>query len=118
MQCRLAPMLAALVAAAVALPFASIELAAQTPEQADVVFDPPNTVYSFGFVPEDPVVERKRAIVPRHRAFLPVSVDLASRMPPIGYQGSPCVARTPVPAHGFGKRFCHLGSFCRRLVRG
>ena len=55
--------------------------------QTAVEVDPPDTVYQSGALPEDPVVERKRAIVARHRAFLPVSVDLTSRMPPVGDQG-------------------------------
>jgi hypothetical protein len=86
MALRQARILAAVAAAVMALPLASMTSAAQTP-QTDAEFDPPGTVYSFGFVPEDPVVERKRSIVPRHRAFLPARVDLTSRMPPIGNQG-------------------------------
>lgn len=84
---RLAPVPAALIVAAMALPFASVKSAAQAPDQADTDVDPPGTVYASGELPEDPVVERKRAIVKRHRAFLPVSVDLSSRMPPVGSQG-------------------------------
>jgi len=83
----LAAFVLAAVLAAMALSLASIKVAAQTPGQADVQFDPPDTVYRGGALPEDPAVERRRAIVPRHRAFLPVSVDLTSRMPPVGNQG-------------------------------
>lgn len=50
-------------------------------------FDPPETVYQTGAMDEDPIIERKRAIIARHRAFLPVAVDLSSRMPPVGNQG-------------------------------
>ena len=85
MNCRLTSVLAALVLAGIA--YAPHSLMAQAPDPADIGFDPPGTVYTFGFVPEDPVVERKRSIVQRHRAFLPAKVDLTSRMPPIGNQG-------------------------------
>src|ERR1017187_7447939 len=86
MRCRSRSVLAALVTAAVASPFASLALMAQTPVQTETI-DPPGTVYEAGALDEDPVVERKRAIVPRHRAFLPPSIDLSSRMPPVGNQG-------------------------------
>ena len=87
MRCRLTPVFAALVAATMASLFAPIASMAQAPTQTAVEVDPPDTVYQSGALPEDPVVERKRAIVARHRAFLPVSVDLTSRMPPVGDQG-------------------------------
>jgi len=66
----------------------AVTAAAQTPSPADAdVVDPPNTVYQTGAAAEDPAVERRRAIVPHHRAFLPLVADLSSRMPAVGNQG-------------------------------
>src|SRR5215472_17521287 len=50
--------------------------------------DAPDTRYSEGGQPTDPDYERGLVQVPRHRAFLPVSVDLSSRMPAVGNQGN------------------------------
>lgn len=50
--------------------------------------DAPDTRYSEGAQPTDPEYERSLPQVQRHRAFLPVSVDLSSRMPAVGNQGS------------------------------
>jgi hypothetical protein len=55
-------------------------LQAQTPATADIA-------YSEGAVPSDPDYERSLPLVRPHRAFLPVSVDLSSRMPAPGNQG-------------------------------
>ena len=74
----------ALAAMALLLPNKSV---AQTSAQPDTV-DPLEKIYSTGDVPENPVVQSRRAIIPRQRAFLPVSVDLSSRMPPVGDQGN------------------------------
>jgi hypothetical protein len=49
--------------------------------------DPPDTEYSEGGLPNDPEYERGLVQVQRHRAFLPVSVDLSGRMPAVGNQG-------------------------------
>jgi Papain family cysteine protease/Domain of unknown function (DUF4384) len=88
MHCRVVPVLAAFALAAMAVPCMPIMAAAQAPGPADnAVVDPPETVYPTGAVPEDPAVERKRAIVPPHRAYLPVVIDLSSRMPAVGDQG-------------------------------
>jgi hypothetical protein len=66
----------------------AVTAAAQTAGPADTdVIDPLNTVYHTGAAAEDPAVERRRAIVPHHRAFLPLVADLSSRMPPVGNQG-------------------------------
>lgn len=88
MVCRIAPVLAAFVLAAMAIPCLPTTLAAQTlnPAETDRV-DPPGTIYHTGLVPEDPAVERRRAIVPHHRAFLPITADLSSHMPAVGDQG-------------------------------
>jgi len=75
------------------MPWLPHESAAQAPDQAAAV-DQPDTVYSEGVVLEDPVVQSRRAIIPRQRAFLPIVVDLSSRMPPVGDQrhSQSCVA--------------------------
>ena len=83
---RVAVVFAASIAVAASMPCASTMSAAQTPDRADAI-DPQETVYATGDVAEDPVVRSRRAIVPRQRAFLPVSIDLASRMPSVGDQG-------------------------------
>jgi hypothetical protein len=49
--------------------------------------DAPDTQYSEGGQPTDPEYERSLPQVQRHRAFLPVSIDLSSRMPAVGNQG-------------------------------
>lgn len=51
-------------------------------------FDPPDTVYLNGGQATDPAVERTLSMAERFRAFLPVKVDLASRMPAVGNQGN------------------------------
>jgi len=51
-------------------------------------FDPPDTVYFNGGQATDPAVERTLSVTERFRAFLPVKVDLASRMPAVGNQGN------------------------------
>jgi hypothetical protein len=88
MICRISPLLAAWVLAAMAMPCIPTILAAQTgdPAPADSP-DPPDIVYQTGAVPEDPAIELGRPIVKHHRAFLPLTVDLSSRMPEVGDQG-------------------------------
>jgi hypothetical protein len=56
--------------------------------------DPPDTVYETGASAPDPEVLRSLALAAPHRAFLPLAVDLTSRMPRVGNQGasSSCVA--------------------------
>ncbi len=83
MHCRITPVLAAVVLAAIAFAGLPATLLAQTPGPADIV-DPPDTKYSTGWLPNDPEVERGLPMVEHHRAFLPERVDLSSRMPPVG----------------------------------
>ena len=94
MKCRRTTVLAAFIVA-IATPCMPIVSTAQTPSagSSDVV-DPPETVYHTGAIPDPPEVEHRRSIVKHHRAFLPVTVDLSGRMPPVGNQGrsSSCVA--------------------------
>ena len=90
MDCRV--VLAAFALATLTIVCLPCLLAAQTPGPANNdLIDPPDTVYHTGAIAEDPVVERRRAIVPPHRAFLPVVVDLSSRMPAVAIK----VARRP-----------------------
>ncbi len=86
MLCRITPVLAAAVLAAIVFAGLPARLLAQTPGPADIV-DPPDTEYSTGWLPNDPEVERGLPMVEHHRAFLPETVDLSSRMPPVGDQG-------------------------------
>jgi C1A family cysteine protease len=92
MKCPIAPARIGLAAvgAIVAL---TVNALAQTPDQPNPV-DPPDTLYHTGAVPEDPLIQSRRAIIPRQRAYLPLSVDLSKRMPAVGDQGqsSSCVA--------------------------
>src|SRR5690349_17421660 len=83
---RLSVIVATSVLVAASTPCASTRSVAQTLDRTDTI-DPQETVYATGDVPEDPVVRSRRAIVPRQRAFLPVSIDLSSRMPSVGDQG-------------------------------
>lgn len=74
---------------------ASLASAQIAPPDAPGLFDPPDTEYKSDDAEEiDPVISRSLAVVDRHRAFLPVAVDLSSRMPPPGNQGNlgSCVA--------------------------
>jgi len=90
--------------------------AAQAPAPADSgVIDPPETVYSTGAVADDPVVERALRTTPPHRAFLPVTIDLSSRMPAVGNQGksSSCVAW----ATAYAARSYYTGTLERRNIR-
>lgn len=84
MDLRSRPVQAAFVLTAIAMSCAVSR--AQAPGRTDD-FDPPDKVYKGGAMDEDPVAESKRPIVRRHRAFLPVRVDLSNRMPPVGDQG-------------------------------
>jgi C1A family cysteine protease len=56
------------------------------PAAADQI-DPPDKVYTTGALANDPAVEGALPTAERHRAFLPVAVDLSDRMPPVGNQG-------------------------------
>ena len=44
-------------------------------------------VYTTGALANDPAIEGALPLAERHRAFLPVAVDLSDRMPPVGDQG-------------------------------
>ncbi len=44
--------------------------------------------FAEGAQPTDPAYDAALPVIARHRAFLPVSVDLSSRMPEVGNQGS------------------------------
>jgi hypothetical protein len=116
MDCRVAPVLAAFALAIVAVPCMPMMSAAQTPAPADSgVVDPPESVYSTGAVADDPVVERALRTTPPHRAFLPVAIDLSSRMPAVGNQGksSSCVAW----ATAYAGRSYYTGTLERRNIR-
>jgi hypothetical protein len=56
------------------------------PAAADRI-DPPDRVYTTGALANDPAIEGALPLAERHRAFLPVAVDLSDRMPPVGDQG-------------------------------
>ncbi len=71
MQCRITPVLAAAVLAAIVFAGLPARLLAQTPGPAVRSVDPPDTDYSTGWLPNDPEVERGLPIVEHHRAFLP-----------------------------------------------
>lgn len=88
MVCRVMPVVGTVVLAALAVSCMPIVSVAQAPGPADVApLDPPDTIYRGGSVADDVAVENRRAIVRQHRAFLPVEIDLSSRMPPVGNQG-------------------------------
>jgi C1A family cysteine protease len=88
MDRRIRSVLAAFVLAATAISLLPITSAAQTPNPPDSdSVDPPDTVYHTGAIPENPEVDRRRSMVQHHRAFLPTSIDLSSRMPAVGDQG-------------------------------
>jgi C1A family cysteine protease len=116
MDRRITSVFAAFVLAATATPFVLNPLAAQTsnPANADAV-DPVDTVYHTGALPEEPEVERRRSIVPHHRAFLPITVDLSSRMPAVGNQGHSmsCVAW----ATAYAARSYYTNTFENRNIR-
>jgi len=85
---KIMPALAASALAALAIGGLPAVSAAQAPGAANAgPVDPPNTVYSTGALPNPPEVERSLPIAEHHRAFLPVAVDLSTRMPPVGNQG-------------------------------
>ncbi len=71
----------ALLTATLLLLGLSSTLQAQTPAVADSDF-------AEGAQPTDPAYDAGLPVIARHRAFLPVSVDLTSRMPEVGNQGS------------------------------
>ena len=67
---------------------ASLASAQIVPTDAPGIFDPPDTEYTTGDDEGiDPAIYRSLSVVDRHRAFLPASVDLTSRMPFPGNQG-------------------------------
>ncbi|MGO8842941.1 MAG: C1 family peptidase [Methyloceanibacter sp.] len=116
MDRRITSMLAAFVLAATATPWMPNTLAAQTPNPPDSDrVDPPDTVYSTGAIPEDPEVERRRSIVPHHRAFLPTSIDLSSRMPAVGKQGG--LGSCTAWATAYAARSYYTGAFEDRNIR-
>jgi hypothetical protein len=83
-------------ALAIATVLGASPLWAQT-SGADVApaHDPPDTLYTTGDDQEiDESRKRGLPLVPAYRAFLPVSVDVTSHMPPAGRQGklSSCTA--------------------------
>jgi hypothetical protein len=79
------PLRAFLVALPIALACA-FAAHAQAPGDAPPGVDPPETVYATGDTPIDSEILQTLPAVERYRAFLPVSVNLASRMPPVGDQ--------------------------------
>jgi hypothetical protein len=95
MQGRWGAVLAAIVVAAAGMLGGLTGLGAQSPNASGAPRpDPLDTVYTTGALPPDPAVERSLPLAAQHRAFLPVAVDLTSRMPKVGNQGasSSCVA--------------------------
>jgi hypothetical protein len=114
MDWRILTVLAAFVLPATV--FCCMPAMAQAPAPADTdVVDPPDTEYFTGEIPEDPAVDRRRAIVKHHRAFLPLSVDLSSRMPEVGNQRrtSSCTAW----AAGYAARSYYTGVLENRNIR-
>jgi len=110
MACRIPPFL--VVVAVVAA--ASLFTMSAARAQADTV-DPPDVTYQTGAVPENPAVDLRRAIVKRHRAFLPPSADLSSRMPEVGdqRQSQSCTAW----AAGYAARSYYTGTLESRNIR-
>ena len=95
MQGRWGAVLAAIVVAATGMFGGMTGLWAQSPDASGATRpDPVDTVYTTGALPNDPEIERSLPMSQPHRAFLPVAVDLTSRMPKVGNQGasSSCVA--------------------------
>jgi Domain of unknown function (DUF4384)/Papain family cysteine protease len=72
----------------------------------------PDVEYPTGLVEDDPGVRAKWAAAPKFRSFLPVSVDLQSRMPAPGDQGQShsCTAW----AMGYAARSYYVGRMERR----
>jgi hypothetical protein len=68
--------------------FAFCVWSASLPHSFAQGFDPPDTAYGTGANVPEPDGWRALPRVERHRAFLPVSVDLTPRMPPVGNQGT------------------------------
>ena len=98
------------VAAVLAIACITVGAAAQSPDVAD----PPGTVYQTGSLPNDPQVESALPVAESHRAFLPVAVDISSRLPAVGNQGgsSSCVAW----ATAYAARSYYTGALERRDI--
>jgi Papain family cysteine protease/Domain of unknown function (DUF4384) len=78
-----------LVTCLVAFPLALARIfASHAQDLADAppAVDPPETEYANGDAAIDPEILGTLPVVARYRAFLPVSVNLAGRMPPVGDQ--------------------------------
>jgi hypothetical protein len=88
---------------------------AQDPADAPPAIDPPETEYANGDAAIDPDILRSLPVVPRYRAFLPVSVNLAGRMPPVGDQKklNSCTAW----ATAYAARSYYTATLDRRDVR-
>jgi hypothetical protein len=88
---------------------------AQGPEDAPAAVDPPETEYVNGDAPIDPEILRNLPVVPRYRAFLPVIVNLAGHMPPVGDQKdlNSCAAW----ATAYAARSYYTAALDRRDVR-
>ncbi len=101
--------------AAVAIAWLPQTLVAQAPGPTDAAqFDPPGTKYATGSLENDPEVESATPMAPHHRAYLPVAVDLTSRMPTVGDQGNSqsCVAW----ATAYAARSYYTGALERRNI--
>ena len=88
---------------------------AQDPADAPAAVDPPETEYANGDAAIDPDILRSLPVIPRYRAFLPVSVNLAGRMPPVGDQKklNSCTAW----ATAYAARSYYTATLDRRDVR-
>jgi papain like protease/uncharacterized protein DUF4384 len=88
---------------------------AQGPEDTPAAVDPPETEYANGDAPIDPEILRSLPVVPRYRAFLPVLVNLAGSMPPVGDQKNlnSCTAW----ATAYATRSYYTATLDRRDVR-
>lgn len=82
----------------------------------DVPFDPPDTVYTTDDDQAiDPVVKRGLPVIDTYRGFLPVSVDLSSRLPLPGNQGA--LSSCSAWAAAYAARSYYSAAFEGRDVR-
>jgi hypothetical protein len=119
MECQKPGLPAAIVFAWLAVALAPSAATAQAPERLSdpdttASVDPPDTFYQTGALENDPEVERGLPLAERHRAFLPVAVDISSRLPPVGNQGhsQSCVAW----ATAYAARSYYTGALERRDI--
>ncbi len=108
MDCRMTRMVA--LAAVLTVQCMAGAAVAQSPDVADA----PGTLYNTGALPNDPQVESALPLAEPHRAFLPVMVDITSRLPAVGNQGgsSSCVAW----ATAYAARSYYTGAIERRDI--